>query len=291
MSGRADTDEQAPLLICCAGGSLPFAVAEAAKRRGRPVFLYALQGWADPDKVSAYRHQWGGVAQFGRFCRFARQSHCRDVVFIGSLTRPSVWHLRPDLAALRLLPRIFAGFRGGDNHLLSTMARTVEQHGFRILGAHEIAPEILVPEGSLGAALPSSRDRSDIARGAALLRALGPFDVGQATVVADNHVLAIEAADGTDRMLEHVAALRRDGRIRLPDRTGVLVKAPKPGQDIRLDLPSIGPRTVEKVAAAGLAGVAVEAGSTIMAEPQQVAEAAERHRLFVIGFGVGALAS
>jgi DUF1009 family protein len=120
---------------------------------------------------------------------------------------------------------------------------------------------------------------------------LGLFDIGQAVVVADNRVLAVEAADGTDGMLDHVAALRRDGKIRISDRTGVLVKAPKTGQDVRLDLPSIGPRTIEKVAAAGLAGIAVEAGGTIVAEPQRVAEAADRCRIFVIGFPAEAVRS
>ena len=155
--------------------------------------------------------------------------------------------------------------------------------GFALIGAHEVAPEILVGAGAIGGIEPSEGDRGDIARGVKLLQATGPFDVGQAVVVADNRVLAIEAAEGTDHMLQQLAALRGDGAVRWPARTGVLVKAPKPGQDRRIDLPSLGPRTVEKARAAGLAGIAVAAGETVIAEPQAVAEAADRAGLFVIG--------
>ena len=127
------------------------------------------------------------------------------------------------------------------------------------------------------------RDTADIARGLALLRAIGPFDVGQAVVVADNQVLAVEAVDGTDNMLERIAELRARGRVATGKGAGVLIKAPKPSQDRRLDMPAIGPRTVEAAARAGLAGIAVVAGSTIIAEPQQVARAADAAKLFVYG--------
>lgn len=282
MTGSARFGDGA-LAIYCAGGSLPFAVADAARRSGREVHLFALRGWADPARVQAYPHQWGGLGQFGRFHRFLLNRGCKDVVFIGTLTRPTIWRVWPDLKALSLLPRIYSAFRGGDNHLLSVFGRLVEEHGFRLVGAHEIAPEILVPEGPIGRAAPSPQDRSDIARGLELLRAMGPFDIGQAAVVARNRVLAIEAAEGTDRMLERLGALRRDGAVRWEAGTGVLIKAPKPAQNVRIDLPTIGPRTIEMAHRAGLAGIAVVAGGTVVAEPQQVAAAADRANLFVVG--------
>jgi DUF1009 family protein len=151
------------------------------------------------------------------------------------------------------------------------------------VAAHAVAPEILLPQGPLGSRLPGERDRADIARALALLAATGPYDVGQAAVVADGHVLAIEAAEGTDRMLERVAALRQEGRIRVAAGVGVVVKAPKPQQDHRFDLPSIGPQTIEGLARAGLAGLAVVAGGTIVAEPERVARLAEQHGVFVVG--------
>jgi DUF1009 family protein len=270
-----------PLAIICGAGSLPFAVAEAARRQGRGVVLFALRGWADPARVASYPHHWVRFGQLGRFCRTARREGCRDVVFIGSAVRPSLWQVWPDLAAIRLMPRIIAMFRGGDDHLMSGIMKVFEECGFRPIGAHEIAPEILVPEGPIGGFQPSESNRGDIALGLALLRAIGRFDVGQATIVADGHVLAVEAAEGTDEMLAQVAELRRKGRIRSSG--GVLVKAPKPGQDRRIDLPTIGPQTVAGAARAGLAGIAVVAGEAIMAEPGRVTQAADRERIFIVG--------
>ncbi|HEV3372839.1 MAG TPA: UDP-2,3-diacylglucosamine diphosphatase LpxI [Xanthobacteraceae bacterium] len=273
--------EAAPLAIICGGGSLPLAVAGAARRQGRGVVLFALRGWADPDWVAAYPHHWVRIGQLGRFCRSARREGCRDVVFIGSIVRPSLWQIWPDLTTMRLMPRIISMFRGGDDHLMSGLANLFEDLGFRPVGAHEIAPEILVPEGAAGRFRPSDSNLGDIALGLDLLRTIGRFDVGQATIVADGHVLAVEAAGGTDEMLSEVAELRRKGRIRSSG--GVLVKAPKPGQDRRVDLPTIGPKTVAGAVRAGLAGIAVIAGDAIIAEPDQVAQAADRERIFIVG--------
>jgi UDP-2,3-diacylglucosamine hydrolase len=275
-------DDGLPIGIICGGGSIPLAVAEAASKRGRHVVLFALRGWAD-SAVERYPHHWIALGQLGRLFRLARAAGCRDLVFIGSLLRPKVSQIRLDWTTLRALPRGLAAFRGGDDHLLSGVARIFEDHGFRLLGAHEIAPDILAPEGIVGRHSPGARDRADIAHATALLEAIGPFDVGQAAVIAEGHVLAIEAAEGTDRMLDRIAALRQDGHIRTPAGVGVLVKAPKPTQDRRFDLPSIGPQTVEGVARAGLAGLAVVAGATIMAEPARIAKLADAHGLFVIG--------
>ena len=176
-----------------------------------------------------------------------------------------------------------AAFRGGDDHLLSGVGRMFEREGFQLIGAQEVAPDILMPEGVLGRVEPSERDRDDIAFGFDYLKATGPFDVGQAVVVAGRRVLAVEAAEGTDQMLQRVAEMRKNGRVSAPAGTGVLVKAPKPGQDTRFDLPAIGPRTVDGVARAGLAGMAVAAGSSIVAEPEKLVAAADRAKVFVIG--------
>jgi DUF1009 family protein len=167
--------------------------------------------------------------------------------------------------------------------LLAGAASIAESGGLRVVGLKEVAPEVFVPEGVLGRYQPVERDKADIARALNVIAALGPFDVGQAAIVANNNVLAVEAADGTDNMLSRIADLRRQGRVTSPVGVGVLVKAPKPGQDRRFDLPSIGPRTIENAARAGLAGVAVTAGSTIIAEAEEVAAAADRAKIFVIG--------
>jgi DUF1009 family protein len=275
-------DDTGPLGIICGGGSVPLAVADAATRRGRRVVMFALRGFADT-AVERYPCHWVALGALGALFRLLRQEGCRQLVFIGSLTRPRWLGFRLDLATVRRLPHIARAFRGGDDHLIAGIARLFEQEGFRMVGAHEIAPEILLPEGPVGMRVPREQDQLDIARGLALLAATGPFDIGQAAVVAGRHVLAVEAIEGTDRMLDRVVTLRKEGRLRVPAGTGVLVKAPKPQQDRRFDLPAIGPATVEAVARAGLAGLAAVAGAAIVAEPQRVAQLADERRVFVVG--------
>jgi len=280
-------DGDTPLAMIVGGGSIPIAVAEAVERRGRRVVLFPVRGWANPAAVGAFKHYWLPLAQAGFFRRHARAEGCRDVVFVGTALRPPLRTLRIDWLTLRLLPRIVRAYRGGDDHLISAVARVFEDYGFRIVAPHDVAPEILMPEGPVGSRVPSARDQADIARALVVLDATGPFDMGQGAVVAGNHVLAVEAAEGTDAMLARVAELRARGRIAAPAGTGVLVKAPKPQQDRRFDLPAIGPRTVEEAARAGLAGIAVIAGAAIIADPAAVAIAADAAKIFVVGIDRG----
>jgi DUF1009 family protein len=288
MSDATANARQPPIALICGGGSFPGAVAEAIVRRGRQPVMFGLNGWADAKVVERYRHHWIAIGQVGRFFQLARAEGCRDILFIGTVMRPPLRQVRLDWQTIRMMPRIVRFFRGGDDRLLSGVAGLAESAGFRIIGLADVAPEIFVPEGPLGAYRPSERDKRDIARGLKLIAALGPFDVGQAAIVADNNVLAVEAAEGTDNMLGRIAELRRQGRVTAPPGVGVLVKAPKPGQDRRFDLPSIGPQTVANAARAGLAGIAVAAGTTIVAEAAEVTAAADRARLFVVGVDEGA---
>jgi UDP-2,3-diacylglucosamine hydrolase len=283
MTGAPASPQEGPLAMICGGGSLPLAVAESVASSGRPLLLFLLRGAAEGTALERFPHHWIYIGQVGKLLRLARAGGCRDISFIGSLVRPAMWQTRPDFKAFSLLPQLLKAFRGGDNHLLTHLSAALEQHGFRVVGAHEVAPEILVPAGRLGRADISERDRADIALGFDYLRATGPFDVGQAVVVAGRHVIAVEAAEGTDQMLARVAAMRKNGRLQTAAGSGVLVKAAKRGQDHRFDLPSIGPETVAGVAAAGLAGIAVTAGETIIAEPERTIEAADRGKIFVIG--------
>jgi UDP-2,3-diacylglucosamine hydrolase len=271
------------LAIVCGGGSLPAAVAEAVARSGRRPVMFGIKGWAEPDIVERYAHRWIALGQLGRLLRLARLEGCREAVFIGSLLRPPLGKIRLDWPTIYALPRIFRAFRGGDDQLLKGVAAVVEQGGLRIVGIEAVAPEIFVPEGALTRCQPTDRDKADIARALEVIAALGPFDVGQAAIVADNHVLAVEAAEGTDNMLARIAEMRGQGRVTAAPRRGVLVKSPKPGQDRRFDLPAIGPQTVENVARAGLAGVAVTAGSTLIARPTEVIAAADRANVFLVG--------
>jgi hypothetical protein len=290
MSDVAAVGQDGPLAMICGGGTLPLAVAESVVRRGRDLVLFPISGHAEPAVVGHYRHHWLRMGQFGAFTRLARAAGCRDVVWIGGLVRPTLWSLRPDFLAIKLLPKIIRAYRGGDNHLLTSVSALFEEQGFHLIGAHEVAPEILVPEGALGRVGASERDREDIAFGFGYLRASGAFDIGQAAVVAGKRILAVEAAEGTDQMVARVAELRASGRIGVPAGTGVLVKAPKPGQDQRFDLPSIGPRTVTGVSRAGLAGIAVVSDQTVIADAESVVREADRAGIFVVGVPVGSIA-
>lgn len=283
VAGAAASKATDPVAVVCGGGSLPATVADALVGQGRGVVMFPLHGWADPAAVERFRHHWIHIGQLGRFSRLARSEGCRDLVLIGTLVRPTIRQLRLDIETLRVMPRIIRAYRGGDDHLLSGIGRILEDYGFRLVGAHEVAPQILAPLGHVGRFAPTPRDEADITRGLALLSATGPFDVGQAAVVADSRVLAVEAAEGTDHMLAHIAEMRRGGRIRSAAGTGVLVKAPKPSQDRRFDLPTVGPSTVEHIAAAGLAGLAVVAGGVIIVEPARVMALADKANIFVAG--------
>jgi len=271
------------IAIICGGGSFPAAVADAIARSGRRPVMFAIKGWADAASVERYAHHWMALGQVGRFFRLAQAEQCREAVFIGTLLRPAISQIRLDWQTIKMMPRIVRAYAGGDDRLLSGAARLIEEGGLRIIGVKDVAPDIVVPQGTLGRHEPSARDRADIARALDLIAALGPFDVGQAAVVAANRVLAVEAADGTDNMLSRVAELRLKGRVTTPQGVGVLVKAPKPDQDRRFDLPAIGPQTVANVAAAGLGVIAVAAGDTMIADAAEVIAAADRAKIFVIG--------
>lgn len=277
------SDVVTPIAILCGGGAIPFAVADTLKTQGRPFVLFGIIGVTDAARIAGYRHHWIGLGQVGRFERIARSEGCREIVFIGSLKRPRLWELHFDLRALLYLPHILAAFRGGDDHLLRSVGRLAEAKGFKVLGAHELVPDVLMPPGVLTARVPSPRDRADIAQALQALKENSAKDLGQGAVVVDGKVLALEDENGTDAMLEQLVELRQRARIPATNGMGVLVKAPKIMQDRRYDLPAIGPRTVASALRAGLAGIAVVAGESVVAELDAMIAAADRDNIFILG--------
>ena len=264
--------------ILAGGGTLPAELASAACAAGRAVFIVGLEGFADPAVLAPFPHVILRMGAGGRILAALRAHGCRDLVMIGPVSRPSLLHLRPDAEGARILARLgLAAFRGDDG-LLAAVIRLLEDEGFRVIGAHEVMQGILAPGGVLTRARPDTQALSDIARGIAVTRLLGRADVGQGCVVQQGLVLAVEAIEGTDAMLDRCAALRRDGP------GGVLVKLVKPNQERRADLPTVGPLTVRQAAAAGLRGVAFGAGSTILAEREALVAEADAAGLFLVGF-------
>ncbi len=286
MSDRDDessTTGTSAVGIIAAGGPMPFAVANSLIANGREPVLFALKSLASPADVVRYRHHWIPVGKLGALFRLLRAESCRDVVFIGTMVRPALSEIRLDLKTLRVMPQILTAFRGGDDHLLSSVGRIFEREGLHLRGISEVAPDLLMPAGCLTRCAPDVEAEADIAKGRALLGVLSPFDIGQAVVIIDGHVIGVEGIEGTDGLLARIAQLRNEGRIRAKAGRGVLVKAPKNAQDLRYDLPTMGPRTVEGVVAAGLGGIAIAAGQSIVAEPQAMIAAADKAGIFVLG--------
>ncbi|TVQ33955.1 MAG: LpxI family protein [Geminicoccaceae bacterium] len=262
--------------ILAGGGSLPPVVAEAARQGGREVVVIAFEGHAEPGWVAGYRHDWVRLGAVGRTLALLHRHGCDEVCMIGKVGRPSLAAVALDRRALAMLARLGA-MDAGDDRLLRLIVAELEREGFRVVGADVLAASLLAPLGPLAGPAPDAAALADIARGVAVARALGEADVGQAVVVQAHLVLGVEAVEGTDALLARCHDLKRQGP------GGVLVKGRKRGQERRVDLPTIGPATVDNAAAAGLRGIAVEAGHTLVAEADQLARRAERHGLFVVG--------
>jgi len=263
---------------------MPFAVADSLTARGIDSVVFALKGACDPLAAKRFRHHWISVGQLGRAERLFRTENCRNLVFIGTLVRPALSEIRLDWGTLRAIWRVWAAFRGGDDHLLSGIGRILEQDGFRMVGIKDVAPDLLMPEGCVTRKAPDENAAADIAKGRDVLRALSRFDIGQAAGVIDGHVVGVEDIEGTDGLLARVARLRGEGRIRAKAARGVLVKAPKRGQDLRLDMPAIGPDTVAGAARAELRGIALAAGAVLIVERERCIREADAAGLFIAGF-------
>lgn len=272
---------EGPLGIIAGRGSLPIVIAEAALAADTPVHIVGIRGEAAED-IERFPHTWMKWGEIGKLFNALSQNDCADLVIIGGVNRPDFENVRVDLGAIKTLPFLLSLAKGGDDNLLSRIVGFLEEKGYRVHGAGDILPELLMPKGSLAARKPSAEDKADIAAAFNVVRALGSLDIGQAAVVAKGRVLAVEAAEGTDLMLERCAEIRRGGRS-YGTQSGVLVKAPKPGQEERIDMPTIGPETMRRAAAAGLSGVAVAAHRVLVSDRQRTVEAADAHKLFLVG--------
>jgi len=271
-----------PLGIIAGRGVLSCVLADAAAARGLPLHIVAIRGEA-PDEIERFPHTWIRWGEVGKLFAALDDNGCNDLVIIGGVNRPDFANISFDLAALKALPFILSLGKGGDDHVLSRIVRYLEDKGYRVHGVGDVAPDLLAGEGRLGNKTPSADDRADIDVGFKVVSALGRLDIGQAAVVVKGHVLAVEAAEGTDAMLNRCAELRQSGRTGRHTHAGVLVKAPKPGQEERVDLPTIGPDTVRNAAAAGLAGIAVAAGRVLMADRAATIKATDQLDLFLVG--------
>jgi DUF1009 family protein len=260
------------LAILAGGGDLPRAIAQAARDAGRAVFVVALTG-STGDWANDFPHAWGSMGQVGRTLKLLGAHGCTEMVFAGYVARPNFFKLRYDLKGLSWFPPVLWGMRKGDNTLLDVMVGLFEKEGIAIRGIAEVAPALQVAEGPLGKIRPTQDDERDIALAIAAARTQGAADIGQAVIVAGGKILAMEKHAGTDALL---AALPKQNH------RGVLAKALKPQQTRLTDLPTIGVATVQKAAAAGLAGIAIEAHTALVLDRAAVIETADSLGLFVV---------
>jgi DUF1009 family protein len=272
-----------PLAILCGAGAFPLEVAADARRAGRTPFLIGVVGSSEVG-IEAYPHVWLRIGEVGKLFAALKERAIGEMVMVGTMSRPDFADLRLDWGAVKRAAELAQLFRRGDNGLLVGLAAIVERQGVRIVGAHEIAPRLVASVGPFGARDVSRDDEADIVFGRDLLEALSPFDSGQAVVVGAGRAFAIEAAEGTDAMVARVADLRASGRLRRKGPAGVLVKVPKRGQDLRLDMPAIGADTILGAARAQLRGIAIAAGRVLVVERERCAREADAAGIFVYGF-------
>jgi len=268
--------------LIAGGGPLPGRVGRACAGRGDPFFVIRLDGFAD-QHVEGFPGADCGLAEIGKAIRLLKEHDCDGVVLAGLVQRPDFKKLKPDWRGAALLPKVIAAAASGDGALLDVLVETLESEGFIVVGAEEVTQDLLAPEGLFGSITLDDRHMRDIKKAAAVIRALGAFDIGQAAVVAAGHVLAVEAAEGTDKMLARCADFSDEMRGD-EERNGVLVKRPKPNQELRVDLPTVGVETVRRAAAAKLSGIAVEAGKALVMDMSDMVREADALGLFVYGF-------
>ena len=268
--------------LIAGGGALPVEVAQDCVAAGRPLFVIRLKGFADPE-LEEFPGADIGLAELGKCFKTLKREGCRSVCFVGQVHRPDFKALKPDLRGLAALPGAIAAVRRGDDALLRFLLHEFEKEGFGVEGAHEVADGLVLTEGPLGQVRPNAEQQADVERAIAVAHEIGRLDIGQGAIVVRGLVLAVEAQEGTDAMLRRCAELPTTIRGTPEAPAGVLAKAPKPIQERRVDLPTIGLATLQRAAKAGLAGIAGEAGGLLVLDREAVIQTADELGLFIVG--------
>ena len=272
----------ANVAIFAGRGSLPLELAGYLRKIGHEPFIVGIEGEVEP-WISDYNHElfvWGTL---GRFFKHLKNNNIKQIVFAGGVTRPTLRFRDMDWGGVVSLSKVMAFMVGGDNSLLTGLIKLFDQHGVKVVGAHEIMPDLLTPSGLLFGRKPSKKAMTNIEKAFEACKVLGSLDIGQAAVAVGGRVVAVEGIEGTDGMLERIASMRASGRLFEDGKHGVLVKTMKPDQDMRADLPAIGPQTIEGVINAGLKGIAIEAGHSLLLEKEETLAKAKNAGVFVYG--------
>lgn len=267
--------------VIAGGGALPKHVVEASGQEGHDVTVIALEGFADASNYPG-AHQLQ-VAEYGKMVKTLKKAKCTHICFAGIVNRPDFKKLKPDFKAMFHMRGAIKAAKNGDDALMRYLLSLFEKEGFEIVAPQELCKSLLLPEGILGAVGISKTHAEDTRKACEVASKMGMLDIGQGAVVARGVVLAVEAQEGTDHMLERIQSLPQDIRGSVDNRVGILAKMLKPGQESRVDLPTIGPMTVKKAAEAGLAGIVAEGGRAFVIDREEVIKLADIAGIFVAG--------
>lgn len=262
--------------IIAGGGNLPERLIKACEQQNIKPFIIALEGQTDPFLVKGQEHFWARLGGAGQIFKTLRAHDIKDLVLIGSVRRPSLSELRPDLKTAEFFARV--GLKAlGDDNFLRVLRDVIENEGFQVHGVHKFAHDLLAKEGPLGKYKPKEADWIDIKRGLQVSQELGRVDVGQSVIVQEGIVLGVEAAEGTDELIRRCARLHRKGR------SPVLIKTCKPDQDEDFDLPTVGPQTLHLMRESNMGGLILHARHSLLIDPEEVIEIANQHKIYVKG--------
>ncbi len=282
-AGRIDLATAGKVGIVAGSGLLPLDIAQRLAEAGHQPFIVLMKGEADRAALAAWEHEELELENFAALAGMLKRHGVTHMVMAGGIgRRPRLGRLRPSLSLLALLPKALAAMARGDDGALRSLAGTLEAAGIRVVGPQQLVPDLLAQAGPMTRLRPRKADWRDLDSALAAARAIGALDIGQGAVSIGGRTIALEGIEGTDGMLERVAALRSHGRLAGRKR-GVLVKCAKPGQELRLDPPTIGPATVEAAHKAGLAGIGVEAKKSLVLDYAGMVEKADALGLFVVG--------
>ena len=273
--------EKKTLGMIAGAGMMPVEIIRHCNQKNEPVFVVGLEPFAKEEELKDAPHIFAKPAEVGKMLKAFKDNNVYNIVLAGGIKRPSLKELIPDWEGAKLIAKLAKNIKKmSDDGMFRIVMDEIERHGFHVVGIEEVVPEMLFSEGIYGKVKPTNDDMDDIHRGITVAKAIGAVDVGQAVVVQEGIVLAMEAVEGTDQMLSRAASLKKPGK------DPVMVKVLKPGQDMRVDLPAIGLQTIELLKKNGIRGIAVEAGGILLIERDVVIETADREGIFIIGMKI-----
>lgn len=278
IMATAQQTEPAPLGIIAGSTELPRIIIESCKREGRPYYVIAIEDNAEPATVENEPHSWIRLGEIGKALKQLRSEGVQELVLAGKVGRPKLANLRPDMKATLLLAKLGTNLLAGDNELLSGILEFLQSEGFTLVGVQDVLQDALTPVGQLGKHKPSRQLKGDITKGWRLAKACGELDIGQAVIIERGQILGVEGVEGTDKLIARCAAYPQHEQGQ-----GVLVKALKPIQDARVDLPTVGVATIEGLKDAGFAGIAVEAGASLLLDKEAIIKRADELGIFILG--------